>query len=132
MEKNLLVLALALILTQCYQAAPYVPRSYIPRGNYGGYGNEVESKGYGGSKSYGYDDGDDEDGSLYGMKPSYSGRSYGGKSYGDNGVIIEEIRIVEDIVVKKVPIKSYDYGIDMGSYGHGQNRYVRDEKSINF
>ena len=127
MENILSALALALILTQCYQAAPYVSSSYISRGNYGGYGNGGESKGYGGSKSYGYDDGDNADGSSYGMKPSYSGGSYGGKSYGDNGMIIEEVRIVEDIVVKKVPVKSYGYGSDMGSYG--QNRYGSDEKS---
>lgn len=142
MENKLLALALALVLTQCYHALPY-HGNYMSRGNYDGYG--VENKGYGGSKSYGYDGGDDEDGydagSSYGSKTSYGGKSYGdkssygdrsyeGKSYGDNAKIIEEVRIVKNIVIEKMPVKSYGYGSHMGSYG--QNRYGREQESNTF
>jgi hypothetical protein len=135
MENKLLVLALAVILIQCYHAAPY-HGNYMSRGNYDRYG--VEGRGYGGSKSYGYNDRDDEDGygagssygskNLYGDKSSYGDRSYEGKSYGDK--IIEEVRIVKNIVIEKSPVKSYGYGSNLGSYG--QNRYGRVQESNTF
>ena len=43
----------------------------------------------------------------YGGKSSNRGRSYGKKSFGDKEEIIEEVRIVKDIVFKKSPVKSY-------------------------
>ena len=108
----------------------------MPRGNYGGEkkGHGGESKGYGGSKSYGDDDEDvkevkDSEWSYVG-KPSYGIRLYGGKSNGDNEEYIKLVRIVKNIVIEKMPVKSYGYGSHMGSYG--QNRYGREQESNTF